>query len=74
MMDVKRAERSDEILTVPEVACELKCSKSHVYKVIRGEVAGVTRLPAIQMGTRRLVRRSSLERWKQENESDFVLG
>ena len=59
----------DGILTVPEVAEELRCSKSHVYKLIRGEVAGVTPLPAITLGTRRLVRRSTLERWKRENEA-----
>ena len=60
---------TDEILTVPEVARELRCSKSHVYKLIRGEVDGVTPLSAITLGTRRLVRRCSLERWKQENEA-----
>ena len=58
----------DDILTVPEVAEDLRCSKAHVYKVITGKVSGVTRLPAISMGRRRLVRRSSLEQWKQTNE------
>lgn len=63
---------ADEILTVSAIAHELRCSKSHVYKVIRGEVAGVTSLPAISMGTRRLIRRSSFEQWKQENEASPV--
>ena len=63
---------ADEVLTVAEVARKLKCSKSHVYKVIRREVRGVTRLSAIRMGTRRLIRRSSLERWKRENELGVV--
>jgi excisionase family DNA binding protein len=59
---------ADRILTVPEVAADLKCSKAHVYKTINGEVPGVTPLPAITMGRRRLIRRSSLEAWKEENE------
>ena len=58
----------DEILTVSEVAADLRCSKAHVYNMINGKVAGVTALPAITMGRRRLVRRSSLERWKGVNE------
>ncbi len=58
----------DEILTVAEVAADLRCSKAHVYKAIRGEVAGVSQLPAISMGRKKLVRRSTLERWKQANE------
>lgn len=65
----------DEILTVREVAAELRCSRAHVFNVIRGVVAGTTHLPAISMGRRKLVRRSSLERWKQDNESspEFVM-
>lgn len=58
----------DEILTVSEVAVELRCSKAHVHNTINGKVAGVSPLPAIHMGRRRLVRRSALERWKQLNE------
>lgn len=60
--------RPDQILTVPEVATELRCSKAHVYNVINGKVQGVTPLPVIRMGRRKLVRRSSLEHWKQANE------
>ncbi len=58
----------DPVLTVPEVAAELRVSRAHVYKVIKGEVPGVSALPAITIGRRRLVRRSSLERWKTYNE------
>jgi excisionase family DNA binding protein len=57
-----------DVLTVPEVAEELRCSKAHVYKVIAGKVPGVTPLPAIAMGRRRLVRRRTLEQWKEANE------
>ena len=59
----------DEILTAAEVAAELRCSKAHVYKTIAGNVEGVTSLPTIRMGRRKLVRRSALEEWKRTNES-----
>jgi excisionase family DNA binding protein len=58
----------DEILTVAEVARELRCSKAHVHHAINGKLAGVTTLPAIRMGRRKLVRRSALENWKRANE------
>lgn len=58
----------DDILSAVEVAQELRCSKAHVYNVILGRVDGVTPLPTISMGRRQLVRRSSLEQWKQSNE------
>lgn len=58
----------DEILTVAEVAAELRCSRAHVHNAINGKVAGVSPLPAIHMGRRKLVRRSALECWKRANE------
>lgn len=60
---------TDPILSITEVAGDLRCSKSHVYKAILGKIAGVSQLPAIAMGKRKLVRRSSLEQWKQRNEA-----
>lgn len=59
----------NEILTVTKVAVELGCSKAHVYNAIAGKVQGVTPLPAISMGRRRLVRRAALEQWKSANEN-----
>ena len=59
----------DEILTAAEVAAELRCSKAHVYNTIAGKVEGVSPLPAISMGRRKLVRRSAFEEWKRTNES-----
>ena len=59
----------DLTLTIAEVAADLRCSKAHVYNVINGTVVGVSPLPAIRMGRRVLVLRSSLERWKQSNET-----
>jgi hypothetical protein len=58
----------DEVLTVAEVAAELRCSKAHVHNAISGKLAGVCPLPAIHMGRRKLVRRCALERWKRVNE------
>jgi excisionase family DNA binding protein len=60
----------DQILTVPEVAADLRTSRAHVYNLINGKVSGVSVLPAITIGRRRLVRRSSLERWKLANEQN----
>ena len=60
----------DEILTVAEVAVELRCSKAHVYNAIAGKVDGVCPLPAISMGRRKLVRRGALEQWKRMNECE----
>ena len=59
----------DEILTVVEVATELRCSKAHVYNAIAGKVEGVSPLPAISMGRRKLVRRGALEQWIKLNET-----
>jgi excisionase family DNA binding protein len=64
----------DEVLTVGDVAAELRCSKAHVHNAINGKVAGVSPLPAIHMGRRRLVRRSALERWKRLNERGAIDG
>ena len=67
-------ESSDPILTIPEVAADLRCSRAHVYNVINGIVQGVSPLPAIAMGRRKLVRRSSLEQWKRANERTSASG
>jgi len=57
-----------EILTVAEVATRLRCSKAHVCNAINGKVRGVTPLPAIQMGRRKLIRASALTSWLSQNE------
>jgi hypothetical protein len=67
-------QRLDEVLSPVEVAEELRCSKAHVYKLIHGRVEGVSILPAISLGRRKVVRRSSLEVWKRINESGGSLG
>ncbi len=57
-----------EILNVAEVAAFLRCSKAHVCKAINGQVAGVSRLPAVSMGRRKLIRRQALEAWLAQND------
>ena len=49
----------DEILTIVEVAADLRCSKAHVYNAINGKVSGISALHAITMGRRKLVRRAA---------------
>jgi hypothetical protein len=60
--------RDGGILSITEVALNLRCSKAHVYNAINGKITGVSQLPAIPMGRRKLVRRCSLESWKVANE------
>ena len=57
-----------EILTTTEVASELRCSKAHVSKLMAGRLSGVTPLPSISIGRRKLVRRAALIAWIEENE------
>ena len=57
-----------DVLTVEEVALELRVSKAHAHNLINGKVRGVRPLPAIPLGRRRIVLRSTLERWQSLNE------
>lgn len=58
----------DPLLTIREVAKELRCSPAHTYNLINGKVRGVTPMPVLSAGRRLTVRRSSFEQWKCENE------
>jgi hypothetical protein len=67
------AERHDgqvDILTAKEVASELRCSKAQVYRLINGDVDGLSPLPCLPLGRKKVVRRSSLEEWKVANETN----
>ena len=57
-----------EVLTVRDVALELRCSMAQVYNEINGKVKNVPRLPTIAIGRRRLIQRDTLEEWKKSNE------
>ena len=61
-----------EVLTVRDVALELRCSVDHVYSVINGKVKNISRLPAIPIGRRKVIQRDALEDWKKTNEPDEV--
>lgn len=56
------------VLTVAEVAMDLRSSKAHVCNIIAGRVRGVTPLAVLRLGRRILVRRSTLEEWKSRCE------
>jgi excisionase family DNA binding protein len=67
-----QASASHDVLTVPEVAGELRCSKAHVFNLINGKVSGARPLPSLRLGRRRLVRRAGLDEWITANESATI--
>jgi excisionase family DNA binding protein len=56
------------VLTVAEVAAELRCSKAHIHHLIAGKVRGVRPLPSLWLGRRRLILRVSFDEWVRANE------
>ena len=56
------------VLTVAEVARELRCSKAHIHHLIAGKVRGVSPLPSLGLGRRRLIVRASFDAWLKANE------
>ena len=58
-----------DVLTLSEVAKILRCSKAHVCKSVNGQVCGITPIPAIRIGRRKLVLRTTLMQWIAANES-----
>ena len=59
---------AEQILTLQEVAADLRCSKSQVSNLVNGRIRGVPPLPTNPLGRRLLVRRSALEAWKRQSE------
>ena len=57
-----------DLLTLPEVAALLHCSKAHVSNVIAGRVPGCPPIPALCLGRRKLIRRETLAAWVECNE------
>ena len=57
-----------DLLTLTEVAELLHVSKAHVSNVVLGRVAGCSPMPALRLGRRTLICRSSLESWILEND------
>ena len=62
----------DKVLTAEEVADELRCSKAQVYRLMNGVIEGLTPLPTLPLGRKKVVMRSSLEAWKLANEQNRV--
>jgi len=56
-------QNTPEILTIKEVAAELRCSKAHVQHAVNGKLTGVPRLTHVSMGRRKLIRRDWLNEW-----------
>lgn len=63
-----------DLLTLPEVAALLHCSKAHVSNVIAGRVPGCPPIPALCLGRRKLVRRETLAAWVEHNEQSDKVG
>ena len=61
------------ILTAKEVAAELRCSKAQIYRLMNGEVDGLTPLPTLPLGRKKVVMRASLEAWKRLNEKNRAI-
>lgn len=57
----------NEVLTVQEVAAELRCSKAHVYKLLNGLVSGLPVLPHLALGRKKVIPRSTFEAWVRQN-------
>jgi len=62
----------DPVLTASEVAAHLRCSKSLVYRIMSGAVPGVSVLPYLALGRKKVVLTSVLEKWKRENISGII--
>jgi excisionase family DNA binding protein len=58
-----------EVLTLREVAERLRCSRSHVAKLVNGGVRGLPPLAHVAMGRRKVVRREWLESWLDERKA-----
>ena len=67
-----RSDPASAILTASEVALELRCSRSHVYNLMNGTVEGLTLLPHLALGRKKVVPRSCFENWKLQNITDTI--
>ncbi len=69
---IHKPNQRDDILTACEVAQELRCSKSQVYKLLNGEVGGLPVLPHLALGRKKVIPRSAFEHWKRENITGMI--
>jgi|SRR5437773_11166921 len=68
--DFNMAVGQTQILTLPEVAQLLRCSKAHLSNLLNGRVPGARPLPHVSVGRRKLIRRESLEHWLNDTETE----
>lgn len=59
---------ANELLTIPEVTKALRVSKTTVLRLVNGDRVAAARLPAIRIGRRILVRRTTLEAFVRQSE------
>ncbi len=57
------SQRLSSVLTLSEVATELRCSKAHLSHIINGKVAGLPPLPVARIGRRVIIRREVFLGW-----------
>lgn len=62
----------DRLLTVEEAALALRCSRPYVYRLIDGVVPGLSKLPSLEIGRKKLIRRSAIDEWVRANESQKI--
>ena len=60
------------VLTVSEVARELRCSKAHVHNIIAGKVPNLPPLPVLRIGRRTVIRTEGLQAWMSELEAHEI--
>jgi excisionase family DNA binding protein len=57
-----------DLLTVSEIAQQLRCSRAHVCNLIAGRVRGCSAIPTVRLGRRQLVRKETFSQWLAGNE------
>jgi excisionase family DNA binding protein len=63
------ASTQSAVLTIAEVARELRCSKAHLHNIIHGKVPDLPPLPVLRIGRRVLIRYERLREWMKELEA-----
>jgi excisionase family DNA binding protein len=66
------------VLTLSEAARELRCSKSHLYRILSGKITAPP-LPVFHIGRKALIRTPALHQWigsleAREREASYVSG
>jgi hypothetical protein len=67
------------LLTIMDAARELRCSKAHLYNILRGGVEGLPPLPVFHIGRRVFIRHNQLQAWirsleDRERENRYATG